>query len=225
MSFRPGARLERRPLHVVFVLDVSGSMAEDGKIEALNAAVAGTLPHLVELAERNPFAEMLVRAIVFSDGARWHLADPVPVEEVIWRQVSAGGFTDLGAALSLLSESLAVPPMPERALPPVLVLISDGRPTDDVEAGLARLLTTPWGRRAVRLAVAVGSDVDLDVLQDFIDDPHVAPFTARDPEQLAYLVRFATVAASRLATATPGSGPEVLEQPRVPALTDGLLVW
>lgn len=225
MSFRPGARLERRPLHVVFVLDVSGSMAEDGKIEALNAAVAGTLPHLVELAERNPFAEMLVRAIVFSDGARWHIADPVPVEQVTWRRVAAGGFTDLGAALGLLSESLAVPPMPERALPPVLVLISDGRPTDDAEAGLARLLGAPWGRRAVRLAVAVGTDVDLEVLQAFIDDPHVAPFTARDPEQLAYLVRFATVAASRLATATPGSGPDDLEQPRVPAPTDGLLVW
>ena len=35
-GFRPGARLAGRPLHFIFLLDGSGSMATDGKIEALN---------------------------------------------------------------------------------------------------------------------------------------------------------------------------------------------
>jgi uncharacterized protein YegL len=43
--------------------------------------------------------------------------------------------------------------MEQRALPPVLVLISDGQPTDDFEAGLATLMAEPWARKAVRLAV------------------------------------------------------------------------
>jgi hypothetical protein len=58
--------------------------------------------------------------------------------------------------------------MEQRALPPVLVLISDGQPTDDFEAGLAALMAEPWARKAVRLAIAMGHDADEEVLQRFI---------------------------------------------------------
>src|SRR5204862_444036 len=81
-----------------------------------------------------------------------------PVEQVRWVPLQAGGYTDLGAALTLLSTHLTTPPMEERALPPALVLVSDGQPTDDLEAGLARLVQAPFGAAAVRLAVAIGAD-------------------------------------------------------------------
>jgi uncharacterized protein YegL len=227
MTFRPGARLARRPLHFIFLLDGSGSMDVDGKIEALNIAIEEALPHLAELAEQNPFVDLLVRAIVFADGARWHLAQPTPVAEVRWPKVFAGGFTDLGAALTEVATVLRVPPMEARAFPPVLVVISDGRPTDDFEAGLAVLLEQPWGARAVRLAIAVGQDADLDVLNRFIGDPQIAPFTAHDPEQLAYLVRFASTAASRLASSPAVDEPSrrlAVPPPPLPS-DDGLLAW
>jgi uncharacterized protein YegL len=226
-AFRPGARLHGRPLHVVFILDGSGSMAADGKIDALNRALHETVAPLRDLAAQNPFAEILVRAIVFGDGARWHIADPTPVADLVWPPVTAGGFTDLGAALTRVSEVLRVPPMDQRAFPPVLVVISDGRPTDDFEAGLARLMAEPWGRRAVRLAIAIGSDVDLEVLSAFIGDSELRPFTAGDPEQLVYLVRFVSTAASQLASmpALPQSRP-ALPEPAVPRLSDDpLVVW
>jgi len=50
----------------------------------------------------------------------------------------------------------------------VLVLISDGAPTDGFERGLATLMAEPWARKAVRLAIAIGHDADLEVLQQFI---------------------------------------------------------
>lgn len=226
-SFRPGARLAARRLHLVFLLDGSGSMAVDGKIEALNRAIGEALPHLVELADQNPFVDLVVRAVVFSDGARWHLAEPTPIREIVWRPVVAGGYTDLGAALTAVSEILRVPPMEARAFPPVLVVVSDGKPTDDFDDGLARLMAEPWGSRAVRLAIAIGADADLEVLQRFIGDPEVQPFSAHDPEQLAYLVRFVSTAASRLASQPAGpSGPERLPQPEaMPSVDRGLLVW
>ncbi|HSV38400.1 MAG TPA: VWA domain-containing protein [Nocardioidaceae bacterium] len=227
MTFRPGARLARRPLHFVFLLDGSGSMATDGKIEALNDAIRGALPHLRDLADQNPFVEILVRAVVFADGARWHLAEPTPVHDVSWPPVAAGGFTDLGAALSLVSEVLTVPPMEERAFPPVLVVVSDGRPTDDFETGLTRLMAQPWGRRAVRLAIAIGADADHEVLAKFIGDPSIPPFSARDPEQLAYLVRFVSTAASQLASSPAGpeqNRPLPMPAPPKPA-EGGLLQW
>lgn len=227
MSFRPGARLARRPLHFVFLLDGSGSMAADGKVEALNDAIRGALPHLRDVADQNPFVDVLVRAVVFADGARWHVADPTPVHEVSWSPVAAGGFTDLGAALRLVADVLTVPPMEERAFPPVLVVVSDGRPTDDFEAGLARLMAEPWGRRAVRLAIAIGADADLDTLNAFIADPAITPFSAHDPEQLAYLVRFVSTAASQLASTPAGAEEQrVLPTPEPPKPAGGgLLVW
>jgi uncharacterized protein YegL len=227
MTFRPGARLAGRPLHFVFVLDGSGSMADAGKVDALNRAVRDALPPLRDLAEQTPFVDLLVRAVVFADGARWHVADPTPVAQVSWPPVVAGGFTDLGAGLDLVSSVLTVPPMDARALPPVLVLVSDGRPTDDYRTALERLLAEPWGRRAVRLAIAIGSDAATDVLQEFIADPDLRPFSAHDPEQLAYLVRFSSLAASRLASRpAEADGGTAFPQPQPPRAADpGLLVW
>lgn len=227
MTFRPGARLAGRPLHFVFLLDGSGSMAVDGKIDALNQSIRDALPHLRDLGSQNPFVEILVRAVVFGDGARWHIADPTPVHDVSWPTVTAGGFTDLGAGLHKVADILTVPPMEARAFPPVLVVVSDGRPTDDFEAGLERLMAEPWGRRAVRLAIAIGADADLDVLAQFIADPEIPPFTAQDPEQLAYLVRFVSTAASQLASSPAGAeSSRVLPAPDVPRPSDGsLLVW
>ena len=227
-SFRPGARLAGRPLHFVFVLDGSGSMDADGKVAALNQSIRDALPHLRDLADQNPFVQIMVRALVFADGVRWHIADPTPVHEVSWPPVVAGGYTDLGAALTEVAGILHVPPMDTRAFPPVVVVISDGRPTDDFEAGLARLMAEPWGRRAVRLAIAIGTDADLEVLSAFIGDPSIPPFSARDPEQLAYLVRFVSTAASQLASSPAGMAedrsfptPPDVPQPAV----GGLLVW
>lgn len=225
--FRPGARLAGRPLHFVFLLDGSGSMAVDGKIEALNQAVRDALPHLRDLASQNPFVEIFVRAIVFADGSHWHIPEPTPVHDVPWPPVVAGGYTDLGSALTKVADVLRVPPMETRAFPPVLVIISDGRPTDDFESGLQRLMSEPWGRRAVRLAIAIGADADLDVLARFIGDPGIPPFSAHDPEQLAYLVRFVSTAASQLASSPAGAqSSRAFPEPDVPRPSDGsLLVW
>lgn len=226
-GFRPGARLAGRPLHFVFLLDGSGSMGSDGKVEALNDAIREALPALRDLAHQNPFVELLIRAVVFGNGAHWHVSEPTAIDELSWPPVTAGGYTDLGAALHLVSEVLHVPPMDARAFPPVLVLVSDGKPTDDFEAGLGRLLSEPWGRRAVRLAIAIGGDADLDVLSRFIGDPEIRPFTAGDPEQLVYLVRFVSTAASQLASTPADERVGVkLAEPVVPETTEGgLFEW
>ena len=54
MTDRLGGTVARRPLHFIWMLDVSGSMAHDGKIQALNNAIAETIPLLAEDAATNP---------------------------------------------------------------------------------------------------------------------------------------------------------------------------
>ena len=164
----PNVRLSNRPLHFIYLCDCSGSMAAQGKMQALNQAIRQSLPGMAEVAEQNPEARVLVRAVRFADGAAWHLAEPTPVQELQWRDLEAGGITAMGEALELVAGVLQSPPMEERALPPVLVLISDGQPTDDFDAGLAKLMREPWAQKAVRLAIAMGHDADLEVLQHFI---------------------------------------------------------
>ncbi len=59
--------------------------------------------------------------------------------------------------------------MPDKAYPPVLVLITDGYPTDDWESGLKELNKEFWAKNAVRLAFAL-EGADREVLEAFIGD-------------------------------------------------------
>lgn len=198
-----GGPMVRRQLHVIYLLDRSGSMNAGGKIQALNVAMIEALPLLREAALDTVTADVLVRVLLFSDGARWAAADAMPVEAFRWSPVDAEGLTDLGAALQLLAPVLRSPPMPALALPPVLVLVSDGQPTDDYRAGLAAVAESTFGARAVRLAVAIGRDADLEVLQEFIGvDSPLHPVQADEPDAIVDAIRWATAAATNAAAGT-----------------------
>jgi uncharacterized protein YegL len=200
MTERPGSTLAARPLHFFIVADCSGSMAADGKMQALNNAIRETLPHLVDVANQNPHASLLVRSIAFSSGARWHIEQPRAVDTLEWSNLDTGGYTDLGAALDLLAPQLAPPAMEQRSLPPAILLISDGMPTDDYRPALGRFLDEPMGRRAVRMAVGIGRDADLEVLERFIGASDQGVLTANNPEQLVRMIRWASTHASRVAS-------------------------
>jgi uncharacterized protein YegL len=208
-SARPGSVLARRPLHFFLVADVSGSMAADGKIQALNTALREALPHVVEVAQQNPHVEVLVRAIAFGTGARWHIGDPVRADAVEWQDLAAGGFTDLGAAIDLLAEALSSPALEQRGMPPAVLFISDGMPTDDYESALARLLALPWGRMAIRTAIAIGRDADRDMLRKLVSDDALELLSANNPEQLVRIVRWASVHLSKAASTLTPAHPSV----------------
>lgn len=195
MTPRPdiGGALASRPLHFFWILDCSGSMEGD-KINTLNFAISEAVPEMRRVAVDNPNAQLLVRALRFSSGAQWLTPEPTQIEDFKWTNLPADGVTDMGHALTMVADQLKMPPMTDRALPPVLVLISDGQPTDDFERGLKALMDQPWGKRAVRLAIAIGSDADAEVLQKFIGNREVKPLQADNPEQLvAYIKWMSTV--------------------------------
>lgn len=187
---RPGGAIASRPQHFIWIADCSGSMKVDGKIQALNNAIREAIPHMRDVAAENPNAQVLVRAVKFSNGAQWHHQQPTPVQEFEWQDLAADGLTDMGKALQLVAEQMKIPPMSERALPPVLVLISDGQPTDEFGLGIKELLDIPWGKKAVRIAIAIGEDADYDVLNRFIANPEIKPLQANNPEALAKHIKW-----------------------------------
>lgn len=226
MNRRPGGELSSRPLHFIFIADCSGSMQEDGKISTLNMAIKEAIPHMQEVASENPNAQVLVRAVKFADDAMWHIADPTPIQEFRWMDLSAGGVTAMGKALELVAGQLKIPPMTERALPPVLVLISDGQPTDEFEKGLQALMELPWGKKAVRMAIAVGKDADNDVLQRFIGNGEIKPMTANNPEQLIKYIKFVSTEVLKAVSSPPSvnmddsTGGNNIVIPQLSSLTD-----
>ncbi|UCM87833.1 vWA domain-containing protein [Streptomyces marincola] len=212
-----------RPLHFIWLLDCSGSMGINGKITQLNYAIREAIPEMRKAADDNPGAELLVRALTFSAGAAWHLAEPTPVHDFTWDDVHTHSTTDLGAALRMVSEVLKTPPMPGRALRPVLALVSDGLPTDDWRSGLRAVDATPWGKRAVRVAIGIGEDSDRAMLKEFLANPEQEPLRVNNPKQLVAAIRWAsTVAVATASTPTVG-GDHQLAKPldRAPTVTTG----
>lgn len=223
---RPGGELASRPLHFIWIADSSGSMSEDGKIQSLNTAIREAIPHMKKVAEDNPNAQVLVRAVKFSNGAQWHISQPTPVADFAWADLVADGETDMGKGLELVAEQLKMPPMSDRALPPVLVLLSDGQPTDDFEGGLKALMEQPWGKKAVRIAISIGQDADDEVLQKFIGNSELKPLAANSPEALVKHIKWASTAvlksaSSPAATADVPSSPDTANVPiPIPTATE-----
>lgn len=204
MTNRPGGGLATRPLHFIWIADRSNSMSINGKIQALNNAIRESIPHMQREAEENPNAQVLVRALAFSSGAYWHIATPTPVEDFKWADLTTSGITDLGRALTMVGDELKK--LPERGLPPVLVLISDGQPTDNFSKGLEAMMDHGWGKKAVRIAIAIGEDADLDVLQKFIGHPEFKPLQANNPEALVRHIKWVSTAVLK-SVSSPASQP------------------
>ncbi len=200
MNKRPGGKISSRPLHFIFITDCSASMRDGGKIQSLNQAIREAIPAIKKTADENPNAQVFLRAVKFSTGAQWHIATPTPVDQFKWIDLEAKGPTDMGAAFLLVADQLKIPPMPERALPPVLVLISDGQPTDDYKKGLDALNSLPWGKKAIRLAIAIGKDANRDVLKEFIGNPEIEPLQANNPEALVQYVKLVSTTAVSIAS-------------------------
>lgn len=214
MAKRPGGELATRPLHFIWIADCSGSMA-GAKIQSLNTAIRDAIPAMKKVADENPNAQVLIRAVKFSSGAQWHIAQATPIENFTWVDLQIDGTTDMGHAMKLVAEQLETGKMPDRALPPVLVLLSDGQPTDDFNTGLQKLLDLPWGKKAVRIAIAIGQDADSEVLQRFIGHPEIKPLQANNPGQLTKYIRWASTAVLRSASA-PSSQTTTGAQTNVP---------
>ena len=155
-------------------------------------------------ADNNPNAQLLIRALQFSSGASWITSNPVPVEDYGWEDMEANGLTELGKAFDLLAAQLSIPPMPERALPPVIVLLSDGQPTDDYKKSMDKLKKLPWFRKAVKIAISIGQDADDEVLIEFTGNKELV-LQANNATALAKMIKWASTTASMVSA--PSSKP------------------
>lgn len=194
-----------RPLPVIVLADVSGSMSADGKIETLNQSLREMITSFAN--EDDLRAEVHVGVITFGGSKAEAKHALAPASNLVWDDLKASGKTPLGSALALAASWLEDRSIiPSRAYMPTLVLVSDGQPDkgDTWQQELQKLLESQRGAKAQRLALAIGTDADENVLQAFVATPEVPVLRAQDAAQIARFFRFVTMSVcSRLASVNP----------------------
>lgn len=173
MGLIDSERPERRQMTLFFLIDKSGSMSGE-KIGSVNDAIENVLPMIGEISDNNTDAEIVVAALEFATDTRWLYDNPKLANEFIWQKVQAGGLTSLGQACLELDKKLSRNEgymtrsnSGSGYYAPAIILLSDGGPTDNFEAGLKTLKKNLWFNSAIRMAIAIGEDADLNVLEEF----------------------------------------------------------
>lgn len=160
----------RKPIMNVFLMfDCSGSMYGE-RIERMNTTFAAYFDSF-EIA--NPDIEIRVNAIEFSTSAKWMYPLPVSVEEFKWLDLQAAGLTSMGEAFKLLNEAMDSRQAfcnttgQDVYLDSLVLLISDGCPTDDYVRYLKLLQNNPRFLKSKRIAIGLGDAYDHNVLEQF----------------------------------------------------------
>lgn len=157
-----------RRLPVYLLLDVSGSMSGE-PIEAVKNGVQ----ILHSALRRDPYAleSAYISVITFSSDVQ----QVAPLTEVAMfqpPQISAGGGTSLGGVLKKVTECANAEVQKSTAeekgdWKPLVFLMTDGYPTDNVDAGIDEFKKYKWG---TVVACAAGSDADVQTLQKITEN-------------------------------------------------------
>lgn len=184
MLFNPNAftAQQAKPMPVVLVLDNSGSMSGD-KIRQLNASVH----EMIETFKQTDCSDVSFKVAIITFGTGIHLQqemadasstqwEDIPISDVNtckswngkWDDAGARG-TPLGATLKIVKSMIEDRTIiPSRAYRPAVVLVSDGHPTDSWNTQLTSFVQEGRTAKCDRWAVAIGSDADEKILQNFI---------------------------------------------------------
>lgn len=180
-----------RPLPVILMADVSGSMAVDGKITALNSAVAEMQAAFAE--EDDAQAEIHMAVVTFGGAAALH--QPLtPAAQVQWTPMQANGMTPMGGALDIVTDLIEDHErVPSRAYRPTVILVSDGLPNDEWQRPLERFHQSERAAKAQRFALGIGADADHDMLRAFLGDPEGRVFEAHEVREVRKFFRWVTM--------------------------------
>lgn len=185
-----------RPLPVIVLADTSGSMSVNGKIEALNRGLQDMLSTFA--GESRLRAEIQVSVITFGGNKASVNLELTPAHSIeAFNPLIAAGATPLGGALRLAFELIEDRErISSRAYKPVVVLVSDGYPTDDWRAEFEALKNGERSAKATKLAMAIGADADYAMLTNFANDPEAPVFKAENARDIHRFFKAVTMSVS-----------------------------
>ena len=188
----------KKSMTIFFLIDVSGSM-KGTKIGSLNGTMEELLPSLIGVGEAS--TDVKIAVMKFSTDVEWVTPEPVRIEEYqYWNRLEADGLTFMGDAFMELSRKLSRSSFlnsPSISFAPVLFLLSDGSPNDDWKKGLDTLKQNRWFQHGLKIALGIGSKVNMDVLRAFTGNDELA-VQAKTADQLRELIKLLAVTSSQI---------------------------
>lgn len=208
MSLKEFTKSSARPLPVIILADVSGSMSVNGKISSLNEAIGEMIKTFAE--EENTRAEIHVAVITFGGVACLH-QNLEPASKMEWKAMTANGSTPMGGAFKIAKEMIEDQKQIQgRAYRPTVILVSDGLPDEGWEESLAALLKSERASKATRFAMGIGEDADVEMLKKFLNKPESRVFEAHEARQIKQFFRWVTMSiSSRSRSANPNEELEI----------------
>lgn len=211
----------RKTMVIFFLIDTSGGM-EGEKIANLNDAMRETIPDIKDISDSNADALIKIAVLDFASGAEWITPLPQDFETFRWRDLEAAGVTDMGEACRELESKLSRETFLQDKVghyAPVIILMSDGAPTDDFKGGLAVLKQNKWFGAAIKIALAIGQDADCDVLAEFTGTKELV-IPIQNKTAMKRMIRFISVTSSRIGSSNNGasSGHEAKQQQVIDAV-------
>lgn len=158
--------VQARTLPVVLLVDTSGSMRQDDKIDVLNDSVAEMIKELASVDAGHGFITLTL--IAFGGESAEIIQRNVPVADVAFTPLAARGKTPMGHAFELARELIENrDEISSKAYRPTIALISDGLPVPALSGQLEALVDSERGSKSSRFALAIGADADRDLLARF----------------------------------------------------------
>ncbi len=207
-------QVARKTMTLFFLIDNSGSMA-GSKIGAVNQAIEEVLPEIKAISSQNADAEIKIAVMTFSDSVKWITQSPVEADLFYWNDITAEGVTSFYTACGELNKKLSKNEFMQSSsgsYAPAIFLMSDGYPTDEYNSAmLDALKQNNWFKKSIKVALAIGDDVDKNVLASFTGTSE-AVLTAHTPEALMKMIKFVSVTSSQIGSKSSGVGSNQIDQ-------------
>lgn len=215
----------RRVLNLFLMIDTSGSMYGE-KIAAVNDAIRNVLPIITSIDDDNPDAEIKISALTFAGEIDWLTPTPVRAADFKWNDMDADSCTRMGEAIRQLSQQLShkhgMLASASGSYAPVIIMLSDGAPTDDFHAEMAAIMSNNWFVHSMRIAIAIGSDADINVLRTFTGNSELV-FRVQNIDALKNVIKATVVTSTMVASRSSSVGAPMNAVPSKSAETASLL--
>ena len=123
----------------------------------------------------------------------------------------------MGAALGLARELIEnKEQIPSRAYRPVVVMVSDGHPTDDFAGEFNAFCNSERAQKATRMAMAIGNDADEAMMTDFINDLEAPLFKAHNTKDIIKFFRAVSMSVTARSRSTTPNQPVAISYDAIP---------
>ncbi|WP_379969615.1 VWA domain-containing protein [Ectobacillus sp. sgz5001026] len=175
-----------RPLPVFILVDASGSM-QGSKIDMVNNSLKEMVAALSNIEGAKGQIEI---SLIKISGNVEVIQELKKVEDIVLPELVASGRTPIGESVEKVVEMIedrAI--VPNRSYTPVIILVSDGIPTDITKKmyenrpvdktqylewpPLKRLHTANKSKNCMRLALGIGQDADFELLKAFVNKENI----------------------------------------------------